>query len=633
MSVTVANDAYLDVYRRSLTEPEAFWAEAARAITWSKEPTSILTETADAPGYRWFDDGVLNTAYNALDRHVVRGNGDSTALIYDSPVSGSQKSYTYTELLDLTRVAAGGLLSLGVQPGDRVLIYCPMIPEAVIAMLSCARIGAVHVVVFGGFAAGELAARIDDATPRVIIAASCGIEPTRIVKYKPILDEALTLAEHQPQSCVVLQRPQAPATLHTGDIDWTELLAASVEADCVPVRSTDPLYILYTSGTTGRPKGIVRDNGGHAVALQWSMSNVFGIGPGDVMFTGSDIGWVVGHSYIVYGPLLAGATTVLYEGKPVGTPDAGSFWRLISEHAVNAMFTAPTAIRAIRRDDPAGELLKAHDLSSLRGAFLAGERLDPDTYEWLTRSLDVPIIDNWWQTETGWPIASCLLGLAPIPTKPGSATVPVPGFDVRILDGDGDALPRGVEGAVCVKLPLPPGVASQIYGDQQRFQRAYLSAFDGYYLTGDGGYVDDDGYLFILGRTDDVMNVAGHRLSSGQIEAVVGEHAGVAECAVVGARDPLKGQVPYALVVPAASHVNSSEQLVDDVMALVRARIGGIAALSRVDVVPGLPKTRSGKIVRRTLRQIVDGDDPDVPSTIENPSVVPLIVDAVRNPG
>ncbi|WP_158168910.1 AMP-binding protein [Mycolicibacterium smegmatis] len=623
---------YHDVHQRSLADPEQFWRTAAGDIDWMTEPKSILTRTAEMPGYQWFTDGTLNTAFNALDRHVLRGNGQSTALIYDSPITGSQQHFTYAELLQRVKDTAAALLSLGVQRGDRVLIYFPMIPEAVVAMLASARIGAVHVVVFGGFAAAELATRIDDAQPTVILAASCGIEPTRVIEYKPILDDALALATHQPQRCVILQRPQARAVLHARDKDWHELLSEfqGSATDCQPVSSTDPLYILYTSGTTGRPKGIVRDNGGHAVALQWSMSNIFGIGPGDVMFTGSDIGWVVGHSYIVYGPLLAGATTVLYEGKPVGTPDAGAFWRLISEYAVNAVFTAPTAIRAIRRDDPSAALLRAHDLSSLRGAFLAGERLDPDTYEWLTTHLSVPIIDNWWQTETGWPIASCLLALAPMPTKPGSATVPTPGNDVRILDANGNTAPNGEEGAVCVRLPLPPGASTLIYGDPERFQRAYLSSYEGFYLTGDGGYFDEDGYLFILGRTDDVMNVAGHRLSSGQIEAVVGEHPGVAECAVVGARDPLKGQVPQALVVPATSHTGRTDELPEQLASLVRARIGGIASLSRVYIVPGLPKTRSGKILRRTLRQIVDGEQPDVPSTIENPAVIPSIMTLVQ---
>ncbi|MGE0221401.1 AMP-binding protein [Mycolicibacterium sp.] len=620
---------YTAAHHHSLAAPEEFWRAAADAIDWWTTPTSVLQ------GGTWFGDGVLNTAFNALDRHVLRGHGEAPALIYDSPVTASQQTLTYAELLQRTKDCAAALRSLGVQPGDRVLIYCPMIPEAVVTMLSCARIGAVHVVVFGGFAAAELATRIDDAEPTVIVAASCGIEPNRVVEYKPILDEALGLARHEPQRCVILQRPQAQAIMGDRDVDWDDLLASFSHSEiaCVPVRATDPLYILYTSGTTGRPKGIVRDNGGHAVALQWAMTNIFDIGPGEVMFTGSDIGWVVGHSYIVYGPLIAGATTVLYEGKPVGTPDAGAFWRLISEHSVNAMFTAPTAIRAIRREDPTADMVAAHDVSALRAVFLAGERLDPDTYQWLGEHLDVPIVDNWWQTETGWPIASCLLGLAPMPTKAGSATVPVPGYDVRILDADGAELPPGEEGAVCLKLPLPPGVSSAIYGDPDRFRRAYLSTYDGYYLTGDGGYFDEEGYLFILGRTDDVMNVAGHRLSSGQVEAVIGGHAGVSECAVVGAHDALKGQVPHALVVAATSHTGRTAQLPDELAGLVRARIGGIASLSRVDIVPGLPKTRSGKILRRTLRQIVDGQQPDIPSTIENPAVVPQIVQVVQGRG
>ncbi|MDO1482202.1 AMP-binding protein [Rhodococcus ruber] len=623
---------YQDTHRRSLRDPEQFWADAAQDISWIKTPTTILETTSDEPGYRWFGDGTVNTCFNALDRHVQAGRGAATALIYDSPVTGTTESFTYSELLSYTETFAGALRSLGVGRGDRVLIYLPMIPQAVIAMLACARIGAIHVVVFGGFGSAELATRIDDAQPKVIVAGSCGLEPKRVIEYKPLLDRALELATHTPQHCVIYQRPQAPAELGPRDIEWGQLLSSDdlKPADCVEVKSTDPLYILYTSGTTGKPKGIVRDNGGHAVALQWSMKNIYAIGSGDVFFAGSDIGWVVGHSYIVYAPLLAGAATVLYEGKPVGTPDAGAFWRLVSDYKVNGLFTAPTAIRAIKRDDPDGEILHRYDLSSLRGLFLAGERLDPDTYEWLTDVLNVPIVDNWWQTETGWPIASCLLGLAPMPTKPGSATVPVPGYDVQILNSAGEPVPQGEEGAVCLKLPLPPGTLATVFGDQDRFQRSYLSTYPGYYLTGDGGYFDADGYLFILGRTDDVMNVAGHRLSSGQIEAAVAEHPGVAECAVIGVHDDLKGQVPRALIVPTIEYADRLTALPKELTDLVRSKVGAIASLAGVDIVPGLPKTRSGKIVRRTLRQIVDGQTPEIPSTIENPGVVDEIQKVIR---
>ncbi|MEO9238296.1 MAG: AMP-binding protein, partial [Jatrophihabitantaceae bacterium] len=507
--------SYRDSYQQSLTDPDAFWAEAAKAITWIRKPQTILDDSA-APLYRWFTGGTLNTCFNALDRHVAAGRGDQAALIYDSPVTGTQRTYSYTELTELTAKFAGVLRALGVAKGDRVLIYLPMIAEAAIAMLACARIGAVHSVVFGGFAAAELAARIEDAQPKVIVSASCGIEPTRVIEYKPLLDQALQHSSYRPDRCVILQRPQVAAQLGEHDLDWTELMAAKdiAPAECVELAATDPLYILYTSGTTGKPKGIVRDNGGHAVALRWSMTNIFDVRPGEVMFTASDVGWVVGHSYIVYAPLLAGATTVLYEGKPIGTPDAGAFWRLISEHRVSAMFTAQTAIRAIKREDPEGNQLAKYDLSTLRTMFLAGERLDPATQEWATEKLGVPVVDNWWQTETGWPIAANLRGLEPMPIKAGSPTVPVPGYNVQILNEKAQPAPAGEEGAICLKLPLPPGTLPTVWGNDQRYIEGYLSAFDGYYLTGDGGYLDSDGYLYVLGRTDDVMNVAGHRLSS-----------------------------------------------------------------------------------------------------------------------
>jgi propionyl-CoA synthetase len=615
--------SYAADYRLSLTDPDRFWSRAATGISWIHKPPQTLDDT-NAPFHRWFADGTLNTCFNALDRHVVAGRGEQTALIYDSPVTGTARQYSYTELTELAAKFAGVLRALGVDQGDRVLIYLPMVPEAVIAMLGCARIGAVHSVVFGGFASAELAARIDDAQPKVIVSASCGIEPSRLVEYKPLLDRALELARHQPDSCLILQRPQVQAAMTDRDLDWQDLMRSQLiaPAECVELKATDPLYILYTSGTTGRPKGIVRDNGGHAVALRWSMANVFDVGPGEVMLTASDVGWVVGHSYIVYAPLLTGATTVLYEGKPVGTPDAGAFWRLVADYQVKVLFTSPTAIRAVKRDDPDGELMKRYDLSSLRTLFLAGERLDPATYDWAADRLGVPVVDHWWQTETGWPIAANLRGLEPMPIKPGSPTVPVPGYDVQILDPDGRQLPANQEGAICLKLPLPPGTSQGVWGDDRRYVENYLSRYEGYYLTGDGGYLDDDGYLFVLGRTDDVMNVAGHRLSSGQIEAALAEHPAVAECAVIGVADPLKGQVPRALVVTKSGWQGSAEQLSAELSALVRDEVGPIASLSRVDVVAGLPKTRSGKILRATMRGIADGGDPAVPSTIEDVAVL-----------
>jgi propionyl-CoA synthetase len=625
--------SYAEAYLHSLEDPDSFWGAAANGISWIRKP-SVVLDSSNAPLYRWFTDGTLNTCFNALDRHVAFGRADDTALIYDSPVTGTQRSHTYAELTEQTAKFAGVLRALGVTKGDRVLIYLPMIPEAVIAMLACARIGAVHSVVFGGFAAAELSARIDDAQPKVIVSASCGIEPNRIVDYKPLLDAALGLAEHRPERCVIVQRPQAVAVLGDLDLNWTDLMRSTAiqPAECVEVAATDPLYVLYTSGTTDKPKGIVRDNGGHAVALRWSMANVFGINPGDVFWAASDVGWVVGHSYIVYAPLLTGAATVLYEGKPIGTPDAGAFWRVISEHGVNALFTAPTAIRALKKEDPDGEFISRYDLGTLRTLFLAGERLDPDTYDWAGQRLGVPVVDNWWQTETGWPIAANLRGLDPMPIKAGSPTVPVPGYDVQILGTDGNRVPAGEEGAICIKLPLPPGTLPTVWGDDQRFIDSYLSAFDGYYLTGDGGYLDDEGYLFVLGRTDDVMNVAGHRLSSGQIEAALAGHPAVAECAVIGVHDELKGQVPRALVVTKAGFTGSADELATELGARVRAEVGPIASLSQIDVVNGLPKTRSGKILRKTMRQIADDGDAPVPSTIEDVGVLDQLR-AVLHPG
>jgi propionyl-CoA synthetase len=620
---------YETQFRRSVDDPEGFWLEAAGAIDWTREPTRAL-DSGGAPLYRWFPDGELNTSYNALDRHVEAGHGERTALIWDSPVTDSVRRYTYAELRDEVAKFAGALASLGVAKGDRVIIYLPMVPEAVIAMLGCARIGAVHSVVFGGFAAKELAARIEDAKPTVIVAASCGIEPTRIVEYKPIIDAALELTGHQPDKVVVLQRDAARARLGPRDIDWDELVENATPADCVPVAATDPLYVLYTSGTTGKPKGVVRDTGGHAVALAWSMAAIYDIGPGDVWWTASDVGWVVGHSYIVYAPLLVGATTVLYEGKPVATPDAGAFWRVIAEHGVKALFTAPTALRAIKKVDPDAAELAKYDLARFSTLFLAGERLDPETYSWAHEKLGTPVIDHWWQTETGWPISANLRGLEPMPVKPGSSTKPVPGWQVRILDQAGEPLPAGREGAIAIQLPLPPGSLPTLWGDDDRYVEAYLSRYAGYYLTGDSGYLDEDGYLFVMGRTDDVINVAGHRLSTGSIEAVLASHPAVAECAVIGVKDQLKGQLPRGLVVLKSGVDIAGKTLREELVSLVRRDIGPVASFREVAVVDALPKTRSGKILRKTMRGIADGRDEPVPSTIEDASVLDALRKVLR---
>ena len=624
--------SYRDAFDKSINEPDSFWAEQAGLIDWFTKPKRVLDDD-NPPFYRWYPDGTMNTCYNALDRHVVAGHAERLALIYDSPVTGTKQMFTYADLLEKVASFAGALAGFGVEKGDRVVIYMPMVPEAVIAMLACARIGAIHSVVFGGFAPGELAVRIDDARPKVVVSASCGIEPTRTVEYKPMLDRALEMSTHKPDACVVLQRPQAEATLVEGrDIDWDTAVRAGATdpAPCAVVKATDPLYVLYTSGTTGKPKGIVRDNGGHAVALAWSLANIYDIHAGQTWFTASDVGWVVGHSYIVYAPLIVGATTVLYEGKPVGTPDAGSFWRVVSDYRVDALFTAPTAFRAIKKEDPDATLLKQYDVSSLRNLFLAGERLDPDTYEWATRTLGVPVIDNWWQTETGWPIAGNPRGLEPLPIKPGSPTVPVPGYDVQVLDEKGQSASAGTEGAICIKLPLPPGTLPTLWGDDERYVSSYLSAFDGYYLTGDGGYVDDDGYLFVMGRTDDVINVAGHRLSTGSMEAVIAQHQAVAECAVIGAADGMKGQVPRGFVVLKAGVTEDPDDIARELVAMVRDQIGAVAAFKDVRVVAGLPKTRSGKILRKTMREIADGKPAQVPSTIEDEAVLDKMRPALR---
>jgi propionyl-CoA synthetase len=634
--------AFRELYRRSIDDPDGFWGEQASLVDWTTEPATVL-DRADPrfPQFpRWYAGGELNTCDNAVDRHARTGRGAQPAIIHDSPVTGTVTTLTYDELLDRVARFAGVLRGLGVGRGDRVLVYMPMIPETVVAMLACARLGAVHCVVFGGFAAPELASRIDDAEPRVIVAASCGIEPSRLVAYGPVLADALSRVEHRPAHLVMLQRSQLTCgSVTAADVDWDEAMATAEPADCVPVGAGDPLYVLYTSGTTGRPKGVVRDNGGHAVALAWSMRNVYGVEPGEVWWAASDVGWVVGHSYIVYAPLLLGATTVLYEGKPVGTPDAGAFWRVVADHGVTGLFTAPTAIRAIKRDDPDGKLLAEHDTSSLRTLFLAGERLDPDTYHWATQRLGVPVVDNWWQTETGWPICanprgrSGLSGVADdLPIKAGSPSVPMPGYDVCVLDEGGHELGAGAEGAIALRLPLPPGTLSTLWRGDDRYVEDYLSTYPGFYSSGDGGYVDDDGYVYVMGRTDDVINVAGHRLSTGSIEAVLASHPAVAECAVIGVHDVLKGQVARGLVVLKAGVATPGDQVCRELVALVREQIGPVAAFNQVDVVAGLPKTRSGKILRKAMRGLADGRDEPLPATIEDPAVFDTLRPLLRPP-
>lgn len=616
------NHTYAEVYAAWQNDPLAFWADAAADVHWYKQWDSVLDDT-DAPIYRWFVGGEVNTCYNALDHHVENGGADQLALIYDSPITGQVKKYTYRELRDDVAKLAGVLTGLGVAKGDRVIIYMPMIPEAAMAMLACARIGAIHSVVFGGFAANELATRIDDATPKVIMSASCGIEPTRIVTYKPLLDEAIQLAESKPEACLILQRPQEVAELVAGrDLDWVEALDSAEPVPCVPVAATDPLYILYTSGTTGVPKGVVRDNGGHLVALKWSMQNIYGVEPGDVYWAASDVGWVVGHSYIVYAPLFHGCTTILFEGKPVGTPDAGVFWRVIADHGVNVLFTAPTAFRAIKREDPRGELIQNYDLSGYRALFLAGERCDPDTLLWAQRHLGVPVIDHWWQTETGWPVCSNPYGIELLPIKPGSATVPVPGYDVRVLDENGHEVGANTIGNIVVKLPLPPGCLPTLWQNRQRYIDSYLSLYDGYYTTSDAGFFDEDGYLSIMARTDDIINVAGHRLSTGGIEQVLASHPDVAECAVIGVKDALKGEVPVGLLVLNAGVDRDEEELVREVVLMVREQIGPVAAFKKAAVVGRLPKTRSGKVLRGTIKKIADDEPYRMPATIDDPYIL-----------
>jgi len=621
-----------ELHRRSIEDPEGFWGEAAQAIDWVEPWTKVLDDS-DKPYYRWFSGGRLNTCYNCLDRHVEGGRAEQTALIYDSPITDTIRSYTFRELRDEVARIAGGMAALGVGAGDRVIIYMPMVPEAVMAMLACARLGAIHSVVFGGFAANELATRIDDATPKMILSASCGIEPNRVVAYKPLLDAAIELAQHKPDHCVVLQRPQAEAAIGPRDRDWQESFANATPHDCVPVAATDPLYILYTSGTTGQPKGIVRDNGGHAVALKWSMKNIYDVEPGEVYWAASDVGWVVGHSYIVYAPLLHGCTTIVYEGKPVGTPDAGAFWRVISQHKVSTMFTAPTAFRAIRQQDPAGSLIGDYDLSQYRALFLAGERCDPDTLSWAQEKLGVPVIDHWWQTETGWSIAADCLGIEPLPIKPGSPTRPVPGWDLEVLGADGHPMAAGEIGAIVGKLPMPPGTMQTLWNAKERFFSAYLSEFPGYYQTGDAGLIDEDGYVFVMARTDDIINVAGHRLSTGAMEEVLAAHPDVAECAVIGAADTLKGQLPVGFVVLNAGVSRPDEEIAQEVVKMVRERIGPVAAFKTVTVVKRLPKTRSGKILRATMRKIADSEDYKLPATIDDPAILGEITEALQGVG
>ncbi len=624
---------YDEVYGRSIADKDAFWGEAAEAIDWVKRWDKVLDDSR-APFYRWFVGGELNTCYNALDRHVAAGRADQAALIYDSPVTDRIVTYSYAELTDRVARFAGALAARGVGKGDRVIVYMPMVPEAAIAMLACARLGAVHSVVFGGFAANELAVRIDDSKPKLIVSASCGIEPGRVIAYKPLLDQAIELASHKPDGCIILQREMEPADMIPGrDHDWAEVEAAAAPHDSVPVAATDPLYILYTSGTTGEPKGVVRDNGGHAVALAWTMKNIYNLDPGEVYWAASDVGWVVGHSYIVYAPLLHGCTTVLYEGKPVGTPDAGAFWRVIAQHGVSTLFTAPTAFRAIRQQDPDGEHMGKYDLGKFRTLFLAGERCDPDTLHWAEEKLKVPVIDHWWQTETGWSIAANCLGIEHLPVKPGSPTRPVPGWDVHVLDGEGRPVARGDIGAIVCKLPLPPGTFPTLWHADERFKKSYLAAFPGYYQTGDAGYMDEDGYVFVMARTDDIINVAGHRLSTGGMEEVLASHADVAECAVIGVADQLKGQLPLGFLVLNAGAERIEEEVVKEVIGLVRQQIGPVAAFKQAAVVKRLPKTRSGKILRATMQKIADGEDYKVPAAIDDPAVLDEIAEALRGLG
>ncbi|CCD87807.1 Putative Propionate--CoA ligase (Propionyl-CoA synthetase) [Bradyrhizobium sp. ORS 285] len=630
-----AASRYHEVHARSLQDPEGFWAEAARAIDWIEPAKKVFDPTMGAYG-RWFAGAVVNTCYNALDRHVAAGRGDQLALIHDSPLTNSVTRITYAEMLKEVQTLAAIMQDFGVGKGDRVILYMPMVPEAMVAMLACARIGAVHSVVFGGFAAKELATRIDDATPKLVLSASCGIEPGRIVQYKPLLDQAIELADNRPKACIILQRPEHVCELKPGrDYDWAALrksaLANGKLAPCVPVLATDPLYILYTSGTTGKPKGVVRDNGGHLVALKWSMENLYGIKPGEVWWCGSDIGWVVGHSYIIYGPLIHGATSVMYEGKPVGTPDAGAFWRVIADHKAVALFTAPTAFRAIRKEDPEGTFLRKYDLSQFRTLFLAGERADPPTVEWAEQQLKVPVIDHWWQTETGWCIAGNPVGLGLLPVKHGSPTVPMPGYQVDIVDEAAKPVPANTMGSIVIKLPMPPGCLPTLWQQEDRFKESYLSEFPGYYKTSDAGFKDEDGYVFVMGRTDDIINVAGHRLSTGGMEEILASHPDVAECAVLGIKDAIKGEVPCGFLVLKAGVSRSPSVIEKEIVALVRDKLGPVAAFKLAITVGRLPKTRSGKILRGTIKKIADGEQWSMPATIEDPKVLEEIGEALKS--
>jgi len=624
---------YRDIYAGWKADPEGFWMNAAEAIDWVKKPSKALFSD-NAPYYEWFKDAEVNTCYNAVDRHVEAGHGDRVAIIYDSPITGAKGKTTYAELLEKVARLGGALQAKGVTKGDRVIIYMPMVPEAVVAMLACARIGAIHSVVFGGFAANELATRIDDATPKAIIAGSCGVEPGRVVAYKPLLDGAIDLATHKPDFTVILQREMEEASLVEGrDFEWDAFQADAPLAECVPVKGDDPVYVLYTSGTTGQPKGVIRPTAGHLVALHWTMKNIYDIDPGEVFWAASDVGWVVGHSYICYAPLIQGSTTIVFEGKPVGTPDAGTFWRVIQEHNVKALFTAPTAFRAIKRVDPKGELLKQYDLSCMKNLFLAGERADPDTIHWAQDQLGVPVIDHWWQTETGWAIAANPMGIEHLPVKVGSPSVAMPGYDVQILDEGGHQMPTGELGAIAVKLPLPPGTLPTLWNADERYKSSYLSAFDGYYETGDAGYVDEDGYLYIMARTDDVINVAGHRLSTGGMEEVLAGHPDVAECAVIGVGDKLKGQMPLGFLCLNAGAGRDENEVVKECIALMREKIGPVAAFKLAVVVDRLPKTRSGKILRGTMVSIADGKDWKMPATIDDPVILDEITEALQTLG
>ncbi len=625
--------AYDKVFKQSIEQPEDFWAEAAKGIDWYKKWDTVL-DRSNPPIYRWFRGGEMNTCYNAVDRHVENGRGDQVAIIYDSPVTGTIRKITYKEFQQQVAVFAGALRDQGVQKGDTVIIYMPMIPEALVSMLACARLGAVHSVVFGGFAANELAIRIDHAQPRVVVIASGAIEGKKTLAYKPLVDSAIEQSSHKPEKCIIFQRDFIQAELTKDrDVEWQTIVAKAEPVDCVPVAATDPLYILYTSGTTGMPKGVMRDNGGHAVAMHWTMKNIYNVEPGDVYWSASDVGWVVGHSYIVYAPLLYGCTTIVYEGKPIGTPDAGAFWRVISEHKVKVMFTAPTAFRAIKKEDPDGALLKTYDLSGFQTLFLAGERLDPDTYHWAKKLLNVPVIDHWWQTETAWAIAANPMGIEQFPVKPGSPTKPAPGFNVKILDDEGHELGPNQEGNIVVKLPLPPGTLATLWRNEERFLSSYMSAFPGYYETSDGGYIDEDGYVFVMGRIDDVINIAGHRLSTGAMEEVIATHPHVAECAVFGTDDALKGQKPLGLVVLKAGVECDEEELKNELVKMIRSQIGPIACYKETAVVARLPKTRSGKILRGTMRSISVGKEYRMPSTIDDPTTLEEITDHLQKMG